>query len=106
MWYGDQSFFKWLERKPTRCMYEYFFRNTAVILFAANATVLECEGKQSSGNGKIYTPELYSKTMRELLSILPKAKNNSRAKDSIALEGIRTRLGYLNEVGLSYLTPR
>ena len=39
---------------------------------------------------KFTLPELYSKTVGELLSILPKAKNNSRSKDSIALEGIRT----------------
>ena len=56
MWYGVERFFSWLERKPTRCMSEYFFRNTAVILFAANATVLECEGSRVLEMEKIHTP--------------------------------------------------
>ena len=105
MWYGVERFFSWVERKTYKMHVRVFLSKYRGYFVCSDCNGTRMRREAEFWKWKKFTlPELYSKTVGELLSILPKAKNNSRSKDSIALEGIRTRLGYLNEVGLSYLT--
>ena len=49
-------------------------------------------------------PDLYSIPVEELANILPRKITSENRKVSLALEGIKQRLTYLQEVGLGYLT--
>jgi excinuclease ABC subunit A len=49
-------------------------------------------------------PELYSVPVNKLSSLLPEEVSTKDQKINLALEGIKQRLQYLQEVGLGYLT--
>ena len=59
---------------------------------------------RSYGNGKDFHSYLYSLPISELLSKLRDLPTSKRPKNDIPLQAICTRLGYLEDVGLGYLS--
>ena len=104
-WYGIDNFFKWIEKKTYKMHIRIFlskYRN----YFDCKSCNGKRLGKESmlwKWNGKSL-PDLYSIPVEELVNILPRKANSKNQKMNLALEGIKQRLNYLQEVGLGYLT--
>ena len=103
-WYGIEAFFTWLEKKTYKMHVRVFLSK-----YRGYFICQECNGNRLQQESlcwkwkKHTLPSLYSKSVNELLNLLPQ-NSNSKDKSSVALNGIRTRLGYLNDVGLGYLS--
>ena len=102
-WYGVYRFFEWLETKLYKMHVRVFLSK-----FRSYTRCPDCNGfrlKSEALNWKweSYTlPDLYQKSVSELLNllgILPEAKTKHSA-----LNEIITRLHFLDQVGLGYLT--
>ena len=106
MWYGLRRFFRWLESKTYKMHVRVFLSK-----YRSYVSCPECEGARLSAaslhwrwRGKTL-PELYAMPIAKLDSFLHlNAKSCGNHRADLALEGIRERLGYLEKVGLSYLS--
>ena len=109
-WYGVSRFFNWLNRNLYKMHVRVFLSK-----FRSYTLCPECKGarlKADSLNWKWqgYTlPELYQKSVSDLLELLTTHSGLTRSKKSqldtdTALNGILTRLTFLRDVGLGYLT--
>lgn len=109
-WYGIRRFFDWLNRNLYKMHVRVFLSK-----FRSYTLCPECEGarlKADSLNWKwqgFTLPGLYQKSVSELLEILaPHSALSSSKKSQLdtdtALIGIMTRLTFLRDVGLGYLT--
>ena len=109
-WYGVRRFFDWLNRNLYKMHVRVFLSK-----FRSYTLCPECKGarlKADSLNWKWQghtLPELYQKSVSELLELLTtrSALTNSRKSlldTDTALNGILTRLTFLKDVGLGYLT--
>ena len=115
-WYGIRRFFDWLNRNLYKMHVRVFLSK-----FRSYTLCPECEGARlqpESLNWKWegYTlPELYQKSVSELLEILregdcpqsppdAEAIEDNRPPNDSALAGILSRLSFLDQVGLGYLT--
>lgn len=105
-WYGVRGFFKWMESKAYKMHVRVFLAN-----YRAYTDCPDCEGTRLKPyaqcfflNGKTL-PELWQLPLTELLDFfdaISAEQPNSSTKH--ALTEIKSRLHYLNEVGLGYLT--
>lgn len=119
-WYGVRRFFDWLESKIYKMHVRVFlskFRSYSCCP-DCNGARLKAEALNWKWNGHAL-PDLYRKSVSELLILLKgdapsfpstlrpgnhgALPSNDPQHDS-ALEGIRTRLVFLDQVGLGYLT--
>lgn len=97
-WYGVQRFFKWLESKVYKMHVRVFLSK-----FRSYTPCPTCLGDRLQGEARLWKwegctlPELYRKSVSELLDHLPSGEDS-------ALLGIRNRLQFLDQVGLGYLT--
>ncbi|MGE9292064.1 MAG: excinuclease ABC subunit UvrA, partial [Puniceicoccales bacterium] len=110
-WYGVRRFFDWLESTTYKMHVRVFLSK-----FRSYTTCPDCHGTRLIPEALNWKwqhhtlPELYQLPVSDLLALIEKhaparAKNNDRAHQSeLAHEAILTRLRYLNEVGLGYLT--
>ena len=109
-WYGVRRFFDWLNRNLYKMHVRVFLSK-----FRSYTLCPDCEGarlKSDSLNWKWQghtLPVLYQKSVSDLIELLtPHAKLNSSKKSQLdtdtALNGILTRLTFLRDVGLGYLT--
>ncbi|MBC2594736.1 excinuclease ABC subunit UvrA [Ruficoccus amylovorans] len=112
-WYGVKRFFDWLESTTYKMHVRVFLSK-----FRSYTTCPECHGSRlvpEAMNWKWHghtLPELYQIPVSDLLErieqhapVRKKSSGNGRAHQSeLAHEAILTRLRYLNEVGLGYLT--
>ncbi|MEM8550363.1 MAG: excinuclease ABC subunit UvrA, partial [Verrucomicrobiota bacterium] len=110
-WYGVRRFFDWLESTTYKMHVRVFLSK-----FRAYTTCPSCGGTRLVPEALNWKwdgstlPGLYQLPISELFSKLAKAKpKRTTAKDrsqpsSLAYEAILTRLRYLQEVGLGYLT--
>lgn len=106
-WYGVRRFFGWLESNTYKMHVRVFLSR-----FRAYTTCPDCGGARLvpealNWKWRGYTlPELYQLPIGELYQLIQEApaieEENKPAQ--LALENILTRLRYLNEVGLEYLT--
>lgn len=109
-WYGIRRFFDWLNRKLYKMHVRVFLSK-----FRSYTLCPECKGarlKADSLNWKWQghtLPELYQKSVNDLLELLTQNsaltsyKKNQPDTDT-ALIGMMTRLTFLRDVGLAYLT--
>ncbi len=104
VWYGVRRFFKWLESKA----YKMHIR-VLLSKYRAYTECVECLGTRLKPDARLWTIE--GRSIRELM-LLPISQTrdffehldyNDEATD-LLLKEIRTRLGYLCDVGLGYLT--
>ena len=105
-WYGIQRFFGWLESNSYKMHVRVFLSK-----YRAYTQCPDCAGTRlvpDALNWKWheYTlPQLYNLPLNELLDLLNQhARKTGDHQVDIALESILTRLNYLDQVGLSYLT--
>ena len=109
-WYGVRRFFSWLESKVYRMHVRVFLSK-----FRSYNTCPSCKGARLQPESlywkwKEYTlPELYQKSVNELIPILEqqvKSTQNRKqqTEQDSAMEGILTRLAFLRNVGLGYLS--
>lgn len=106
-WYGVRRFFEWLEGNTYKMHVRVFLSR-----FRAYTTCPECGGARLVPDALNWKwrghtlPELYQLPIGELYTLIKNAPaiagENKPAQ--LALENILTRLRYLNEVGLEYLT--
>ena len=104
VWYGVRRFFKWLESKA----YKMHIR-VLLSKYRAYTECVECLGTRLKPDARLWT--LDGKSIHDL-TLLPISQTRSfferpdfrdEATD-LLLKEIRTRLGYLCDVGLGYLT--
>ena len=105
LWYGVEKFFSWLEKKTYKMHVRVFLSKYRgyFLCEACNGTRMQ-QDTECWRWKNLTLSQLYSMTIDELLKTLPKVSKSSKNKRNIALTGIRTRLGYLQDVGLSYLS--
>ncbi|MFA6288660.1 MAG: excinuclease ABC subunit UvrA [Opitutaceae bacterium] len=110
-WYGVKGFFTWLEKNTYKMHVRVFLSR-----FRAYNECPSCHGTRLQPESLCWKwknrtlPELYQLPVSELLSALaplaarfsPDSESNRSA--TIAYESILTRLRYLQQVGLGYLT--
>src|SRR5206468_12294267 len=113
-WYGIKGYFRWLESKSYKM-------HVRVLLsrYRAYSTCPECHGRRfkpesllfkvRGAEGKLLTlSDFYQMPVDEALPFIEQvaAGFSARRNDpmALALEEVRSRLGYLVEVGLGYLT--
>ena len=110
-WYGLKGFFDWLEKNTYKTHVRVFLSR-----FRAYNECPDCRGTRLQPeslcwkwNGKTL-PELYQLPVSELLELVGiwelgvGSSNESANSAHLAFESIRTRLRYLVQVGLGYLT--
>jgi excinuclease ABC subunit A len=111
-WYGVKGFFDWLEKNTYKMHVRVFLSRFRAYneCPSCHGTRLQPESLCWKWNGRTL-PELYQLPVSDLLSALsPLASRPSPDSDSesrsatIAYESILTRLRYLTQVGLGYLT--
>ena len=104
-WYGIRSFFKWLEKKTYKMHVRVFLSK-----YRGYFDCPECYGsrlKEESLHWKwnSYTlPALYRLPIDELFVLISKCKLSGDPKLDLAIESIKARLSYLQDVGLGYLS--
>lgn len=111
-WYGVRRFFTWLETQTYKMHVRVFLSK-----YRAYSTCPACHGARLQPEALWWKwrgrtlPDLYQLPVTELLALLEKeggagasaAKTEHHQRD-LAFEGMVTRLRYLGEVGLGYLT--
>jgi excinuclease ABC subunit A len=113
-WYGVKGFFKWLEKNTYKMHVRVFLSRYRAYnpCPACGGTRLQPESLCWKWRGKTL-PELYQIPVNELLTLitnyqLPTTNHSedtgSARSASLAFDSIRTRLQYLKQVGLNYLT--
>lgn len=104
-WYGINSFFKWLEKKTYKMHVRVFLSK-----YRGYFNCPECAGTRFQREPQLWKwngfslPELYSLPVCELLSLMEAQPLSHDPKTDLPLEAICTRLGYLRDVGLDYLS--
>jgi excinuclease ABC subunit A len=118
-WYGIKGYFRWLESKSYKM-------HVRVLLsrYRSYALCPDCKGQRFqpdsllfqvstgaplvNGKSKINLADFYLLPVRDALRFIEgvSAKSKSKPTDPLwlVLNEVRSRLGYLNEVGLGYLT--
>lgn len=106
-WYGVYRFFDWLQSKIYKMHVRVFLSK-----FRSYTTCPDCGGSRLKSEALNWKweghtlPELYQKSVSELLELLTPNSSlaTSHSEGDSALEGILSRLNFLDQVGLSYLT--
>jgi excinuclease ABC subunit A len=112
-WYGVKGFFRWLEKNTYKMHVRVFLSRYRSYnpCPACHGTRLQPESLCWKWRGRTL-PELYQLPVDELLAALREAElapfksqgDEARRSAAIAHESILTRLRYLQQVGLGYLT--
>jgi excinuclease ABC subunit A len=110
-WYGVKGFFDWLETKAYKMHVRVFLSR-----YRSYTSCHVCRGKRLQPESLCFKidgrslPELWAIPVDELLTFLKRLQSSERIKHSadstltVVLTEIASRLGYLVEVGLGYLT--
>ncbi len=106
-WYGVKGFFRWLEKTTYKMHVRVFLSR-----YRSYNTCPDCNGSRLQPEALCWKwkglslPELYAQSIDRLRELLADARPASGGRQAeIAYDSISTRLSYLNEVGLGYLTP-
>ncbi|GAB5561716.1 MAG: excinuclease ABC subunit UvrA [Synoicihabitans sp.] len=106
-WYGLKGFFDWLERNTYKMHVRVFLSR-----FRAYNSCPQCRGTRLQPEALCWKwqgftlPELYQIPVSEFLALLENssARKTADHQTEIALKAMVTRLRYLDQVGLGYLT--
>jgi excinuclease ABC subunit A len=112
-WYGVKGFFKWLEKNTYKMHVRVFLSRYRAYnpCPTCGGTRLQPESLCWKWQGKTL-PELYQIPVSDLLELIGhwslanghSADSSATRSAALAFESITTRLRYLNQVGLNYLT--
>jgi excinuclease ABC subunit A len=106
-WYGVRGFFRWLEKTTYRMHVRVFLSRYRKYTTcpACGGTRLQPEALCWKWRGRTI-PELYAMPIDRLLETVAGGAPHPGARQAeVAYQSILTRLRYLREVGLGYLTP-
>ena len=104
-WYGINKFFKWLEKKTYKMHVRVFLSK-----YRGYFTCPSCSGDRLKNESllwqwrKFTLPQLYRLPVDELYALIEKVPLSGNPKSDVSLQGIKTRLEYLQMVGLGYLS--
>ena len=104
-WYGVYRFFDWLQSKIYKMHVRVFLSK-----FRSYSTCPDCGGSRLKAEALNWKwqghtlPDLYQKSVSDLLNLLTPHSSLATPTDDSALEGILSRLNFLDQVGLGYLT--
>ncbi len=105
-WYGLRGFFDWLEKNTYKMHVRVFLSR-----FRAYNPCPQCHGTRLQPDALCWKwegltlPEVYTKPVSELLELLgPHAPQRGDHQSELAYNAMLTRLRYLDQVGLGYLT--
>jgi excinuclease ABC subunit A len=112
-WYGIKGYFRWLESKA----YKMHVR-VQLAKYRCYTTCPSCQGKRFKEDALLFRvknrageqltlSDFYQLPVRDAVTFiqqLPRASAKKTDAFNIALEEVQSRLGYLEEVGLGYLT--
>ncbi len=105
-WYGLKGFFRWLEKNTYKMHVRVFLSR-----YRTYNPCPDCHGQRLQPESLCWKwrgrtlPELYQLPVSELLDLLPDARPPRDDRQSgLAYDSILTRLRYLRQVGLDYLT--
>ena len=106
-WYGVKGFFRWLEKNTYKMHVRVFLSR-----YRSYNTCPACGGSRLQPEALCWKwrgstlPELYGMPVDRLLELVRGSQPASGGRQAeLAYESILTRLRYLREVGLGYLTP-
>jgi excinuclease ABC subunit A len=106
-WYGVKGFFRWLEKNTYKMHVRVFLSR-----YRSYNTCPACGGARLQPEALCWKwrgatlPELYALPVDRLLELVGDSRPAAGGRQSeLAYESILTRLRYLREVGLGYLTP-
>lgn len=106
-WYGVRRFFDWLEENTYKMHVRVFLSR-----YRSYVTCPDCQGSRLQQESLCWKwngyrlPDLYNLPIRDLKSLIDgfPVEPASQPQADIAFQAIRTRLNYLDAVGLSYLS--
>ena len=104
LWYGINGFFKWLEKKTYKMHVRVFLSK-----YRGYFECPECKGSRFKRETEFWRwnglslADLYSIPLSDLSNLLENIQSTQNPKIDLPLDAIRTRLGYLRDVGLEYL---
>jgi excinuclease ABC subunit A len=105
-WYGVKGFFRWLEKTTYKMHVRVFLSR-----YRSYNTCPACDGTRLQPEALCWKwrgftlPELYGKSVDELAGLIRDSRPPAGARQAeLAFDSILTRLRYLREVGLGYLT--
>ncbi|HKK19339.1 MAG TPA: excinuclease ABC subunit A, partial [Opitutales bacterium] len=104
-WYGVRRFFDWLESKIYKMHVRVFLSK-----FRSYSRCPDCRGARLQAEALNWKwqghtlPDLYAKSVGELLDLLDQSIPQTTVSRDTALSGILARLSFLDQVGLAYLT--
>ena len=104
-WYGIQAFFNWLEKKTYKMHVRVYLSK-----YRGYFECPECKGSRLKDESLCWKwnsyslPELYALPIDELFKKISKISLSGNQKLDLPLENILSRLQYLREVGLGYLS--
>ncbi len=106
-WYGVKGFFRWLEKTTYKMHVRVFLSR-----YRSYNTCPDCAGARLQPEALCWKwkghtlPGLYALPVDRLRELVGEARPSSGGRQAeIAFESIVTRLSYLQQVGLGYLTP-
>jgi excinuclease ABC subunit A len=106
-WYGVKGFFRWLEKTTYKMHVRVFLSR-----YRAYNTCPACHGARLQPEALCWRwrgsslPELYAMPVDTLFSLISESRPTAGDRHAeLAYDSILTRLRYLREVGLGYLTP-
>ncbi|HCR28799.1 MAG TPA: excinuclease ABC subunit A, partial [Opitutae bacterium] len=114
VWYGVKGFFNWLEKNTYKMHVRIFLSR-----YRAYVKCPDCQGTRLQSDALCWKwnshrlPDLYQMPISELHDLVienadfasePKSDAVANRQSDLALEAIKSRLRYLNHVGLGYLT--
>ncbi|PXA03082.1 excinuclease ABC subunit A [Coraliomargarita sinensis] len=103
-WYGVRRFFGWLESNVYKMHVRVFLSK-----FRSYSRCPDCQGARLQPEALNWKwqghtlPDLYGKSVNELIALLHRANTQKAATGNTALSGILSRLSFLDQVGLGYL---
>jgi len=104
-WYGIHSFFKWLQKKSYKMHVRVFLSKYRGYFECPGCAGTRFKSEPQLWKWKGYSlPQLYALPISELLELINGQPLCNDPKADLPLEAIRTRLGYLQDVGLDYLS--
>jgi excinuclease ABC subunit A len=106
-WYGVKGFFRWLEKNTYKMHVRVFLSR-----YRSYNTCPACKGARLQPEALCWKwsgftlPELYAMPVDRLLGLVRDSRPAAGGRHAeLAFDSILTRLAYLREVGLGYLTP-
>ncbi|MEJ6522976.1 MAG: excinuclease ABC subunit UvrA [Opitutales bacterium] len=104
-WYGINVFFNWLEKKTYKMHVRVFLSKYRGYFNCPSCAGNRLKEESLHWKWKLSTlPELYRLPIDDLLKKISNYKLTGNPKSDLAIESIKARLSYLQDVGLGYLS--